>query len=248
MKLTDEELLQELKERFETKEKALADYQSGIRKKNLMIYSDLTDTDIIPVDHFYREWNEMPGIEKEALKLVKGSTLDVGAAAGCHTLELQQKGLGVTAIDISKGAVEVMKMRGVKNPQESDFLKFAGRKFDTLLFLMNGIGICGTLNKLEQFFTQCKNLLNPGGQILLDSSDILYMYEEEDGSIQINLNSNYYGEVNYRFGYQNETGPWFKWLFIDFGLLKEKATRHGFDCEMVFEGPHHDYLARIRFP
>ncbi len=225
--------------------KALEDYQLGIRGGKLIVHSDLTDNDIFPVDQFYRKPDEMPEIEKKALKLCNGSVLDVGAAAGCHSLELQKKGLAVTAIDISKGAVEVMKKRGVKEVRQADFFKFSGRKFDTLLFLMNGIGICSNLSRLDEFFLQCKRLLNPGGQILLDSSDILYMFEEEDGSVSIDLNSNYYGEVEYRFEYKKESGPVFKWLFIDFGLLQEKAAQHGFGCEMIFEGPHYDYLAKL---
>lgn len=225
--------------------KALEDYQLGIREGKLIVQSDLTDTDIIPVEYFFRVWDEMPAIEKEALKLCKGSVLDVGAAAGCHSLELQKKGFAVTAIDISRGAVEVMKKRGVKEVRQADFFQFTEMKFDTLLLLMNGIGICGILDRLSAFFEQCRNLLNPGGQILLDSSDILYMFEEKDGSVSINLNSNYYGEVEYRFKYKNESGPAFKWLFIDFSLLQEKAAQHGFACEIILEGPHYDYLAKL---
>jgi SAM-dependent methyltransferase len=225
--------------------KALIDYGLGYQGENLLVYSDLTDTDIIPVKHFFRQWSEMPEIEQEALKLCSGKILDVGAAAGCHSLELQKRNKDTIAIDVSKGAVEVMKKRGVRHVQESDFFRITEQKFDTLLLLMNGIGICGTLDRLDEFFEQCRNMLNPGGQILLDSSDILFMFEEEDGSVNINLNSNYYGEVEYRFGYKSETGPWFSWLFIDFDLLQEKAAQSGFNCEMVFEGPHYDYLARL---
>ncbi len=225
--------------------KALIDYELGNKEENLLVYSDLTDTDIIPVKHFFRQWNEMPEIEQEAIKLCNGKILDVGAATGCHSLELQKRNQEVTSIDISHGAVKVMKKRGVNKVQQADFFRFAGQKFDTLLFLMNGIGMCGTLDKLSEFFEQCQILLNPGGQVLLDSSDILFMFEEEDGSVNINLNSNYYGEVEYRFAYKSETGPWFSWLFIDFDLLQEKASNHGFHCEMVFEGPHYDYLARL---
>lgn len=224
---------------------ALTDYTLGNKEETLVVFSNLTDTDIIPVKHFFREWDEMPGIEQEALKLCRGNILDVGAAAGCHSLELQKRNKDAMAIDVSKGAVEVMKKRGIRHVRESDFFRITGQKFDTLLLLMNGIGICGTLDRLDEFFEQCKNLLNPGGQVLLDSSDILFMFEEEDGSVNINLNSNYYGEVEYRFAYKSETGPWFNWLFIDFDLLQEKAAQRGFNCEMVFEGPHYDYLARL---
>lgn len=224
---------------------ALRDFQSGKRDARLMVYSDLTDPDEIPVKHFFREWKDMPEIEQAAIELCRGHILDVGAAAGCHSLELEDRGMEVTAIDISDGAVEVMKNRGVKDVVKADFFELGNKKFDTLLLLMNGIGICGTLDRLDEFFIQCKKLLNPGGQVLLDSSDILYMYEDEDGSFNLDLNAGYYGEVEYRFGYKGKKGEPFRWLFMDFNLLSEKAESHGFTCELITEGPHYDYLARI---
>lgn len=223
---------------------ALKDYLSGAKNEKLTVYSDLTDPDEIPVTHFFRQWPEMPEIERAAVGLCRGSILDVGAAAGCHGLELQQRGKLVTAIDVSKGAVEVMQKRGVYLAEQADFFAYSG-KFDTLLLLMNGIGICGSLSGLDLFFRQCRKLLNPGGQVLLDSSDILYMYDGDDGSIAIDLNAGYYGEVEYQFAYKGRKGKTFRWLFVDFGLLSEKATEHGFTCELVAEGPHYDYLARL---
>lgn len=223
---------------------ALRDYLSGARNEKLIVYSDLTEPDEIPVAHFFRQWPEMPEIEQKAIRLCRGNVLDVGAAAGCHSLELQKKGLKVLAIDVSKGAVDVMRKRGVRHVKKADFFRFTG-KFDTLLLLMNGIGICGSVGRLDDFFVHCKKLLNPGGQVLLDSSDILYMYEDDDGSISLDLNAGYYGEVEYQFGYKGRKGKPFRWLFADFGLLSDIASAHGFTCEWVAEGPHHDYLARI---
>lgn len=223
---------------------ALRDHLSGAEDERLVVYSDLVDPDEIPVSHFFRSWQDMPEIERQAIRLCRGKILDVGAAAGCHSLELQKRGMQVKAIDVSGGAVDVMKSRGVKDAEHADFFKTTG-KFDTLLLLMNGIGICGSTDRLDDFFKQCKNLLNSGGQVLLDSSDILYMYEEEDGSIAIDLNAGYYGEVEYRFGYKGRKGESFQWLFVDFGLLSDAAAEHGFKCDLVAEGPHYDYLSKL---
>ena len=223
---------------------ALQDYLSGAKNEELIVYSDLTDPDEIPVSHFFRSWDDMPEIERRAIRLCRGKTMDVGAAAGCHSLELQKIGMQVKAIDVSGGAVDVMKSRGVKHVERADFFTMKG-KFDTLLLLMNGIGICGSIGRLEDFFKQCKDLLNSGGQVLLDSSDILYMYEDDDGSTAIDLTAGYYGEVEYRFGYKGRLGGSFKWLFVDFGLLSDVAEDHGFKCELVAQGPHFDYLSRL---
>lgn len=225
--------------------KALLDFYSGKENIKLDVYSDISEDDEIPMSYFFRKWKDMPEIEKKALEVCKGKILDVGAAAGCHALYLQRKSFNITAIDISDGAVEVMKKQGLRNVKNQNFFTIQNEKYDTILMLMNGIGICGTLEKLDEFFAKAKELLASNGQVLVDSSDILYMFEEEDGSVMVDLNSNYYGEVKYQFGYAGQKTGVFDWLFIDFDLLKAFALKHGFNCEMILEGPHYDYLAKL---
>ena len=225
--------------------KALLDYQKGKTGGKLKVYSTIAEPDEIPVKYFFREPEDMPPIEQKALGLCYGRILDVGAAAGCHSLALQKAGQTVIPIDSSPGAVEVMRARGLNQARPADFFELENESFDTILMLMNGTGICSTLNGLESFLQKAGELLAPDGQILVDSSDILYMYEQDDGSVIIDLNSGYYGEVEYRFGYGRRKGPAFNWLFVDFDLLAEYAARHGLNCELVMEGEHYDYLARI---
>jgi len=225
---------------------ALQDYANGKTKITLRVISDMEDDQDLPASHFFRDFDQMPPIEQEALKLCHGKVLDAGAAAGCHSRILQLRGIEVHPIDISPGAVAVMRKMGIKNVALQDFFNLNNQKFDTILMLMNGIGICGKLENLDDFFEQIKILLHPDGQVLLDSSDILYMFEQDDGSCAIDLNSNYYGEVNYQFAYQGCKSSPFDWLYLDFDLLSDYADKHGFDCEMLMEGPNFDYLARLR--
>ena len=117
--------------------------------------------------------------------------------------------------------------------------------FDTILLLMNGTGIAGKIENLPALFQRLKALLNPGGQILIDSSDLKYIYENEDGSFDINLNGDYYGEVDYQMIYKDVKGDRFDWLYVDFPLLKSIAETCGLHGELVAEGEHYDYLARI---
>ena len=117
--------------------------------------------------------------------------------------------------------------------------------FDTILLLMNGTGIAGKIEHLPALFQRLKALLNPGGQILIDSSDLKYIYENEDGSFDINLNGAYYGEVDYQMIYKDVKGDRFDWLYVDFPLLKSIAETCGLHGELVAEGDHYDYLARI---
>lgn len=188
----------------------------------------------------------MPLIEQKALALSTGKVLDIGCGAGSHTLYLQEKGLDVTALDYSKGAIDVCTLRGVKNVVHSYFDNFLGTKFDTLLLLMNGIGIIENLGNFNRFFTHIKSLLKPNGQILLDSSDIIYMFEEdEDGGYWIPNPDNYYGEVVYTMRYKGVMGNPFGWLYVDYNTLQRAAHGNNFECELVCEGEHYDYLARL---
>ena len=131
-----------------------------------------------------------------------------------------------------------------ENLSEENQEQFEGG-FDTILLLMNGTGIAGKIEHLPALFQRLKALLNPGGQILIDSSDLKYIYENEDGSFDINLNGAYYGEVDYQMIYKDVKGDRFDWLYVDFPLLKSIAETCGLHGELVEEGEHYDYLARI---
>ncbi|MBQ9218292.1 MAG: class I SAM-dependent methyltransferase [Muribaculaceae bacterium] len=225
--------------------RAIAEYQTTGRAERLRVFSPMFDEDEIPVATLFRDVDEMPAIEREALRLTRGATLDVGAGAGCHSLPLQARGIDVTAIDISPLAVETMRQRGVRRATEQDFYDTRG-KYDTILMLMNGIGILGTLAEMPRFFSQLDRILAPGGQVLCDSSDICYVFENEDGIIELPPGEGYYGELEYRMQYRDTIGEPFAWLYIDPDTLAEQALRHGFRAEVIARGDHYDYLALIQ--
>lgn len=225
---------------------AILDFQQQGKAARLRVLSSMFEEDEMPVKHLFRSTREMPMLEQKALQLAKGRVLDIGAGAGCHTLALQEKGLAVKAIDISPLSCEAMKLRGVKDAECINlFDDHLGTGFDTILLLMNGTGIAGKIEHLPALFQRLKALLNPGGQILIDSSDLKYIYENEDGSFDINLNGAYYGEVDYQMIYKDVKGDSFDWLYVDFPLLKSIAETCGLHGELVEEGEHYDYLARI---
>lgn len=226
-------------------ELAFRDYLEGETGNYLMVNNNKGDDEEWPVAYFFRTYEDMPELEKIALKCCSGKVLDVGAGAGCHSLVLQANGVDVTAMDNKAGLVEVIKQRGVQQVIRGDILNFRDDRFDTLLFLMNGTGIFGTLESFSEFLASARQLLLPGGQILIDSSDLMYLYEEEDGSVLINLNESYYGEVIYRVGYRDCFSEPFPWLFIDQSTLEQLASEAGFRVEVLYEGDHFEYLAKI---
>ncbi|MBL4594861.1 MAG: class I SAM-dependent methyltransferase [Flavobacteriales bacterium] len=222
---------------------ALLDFYNKNYTVDIIVKSSISEDDIISIPYLFRSLKELPKLEKKALSLCKGKVLDVGAGSGCHSIILKENGLAVTAIDVSKGAVEVMQKRGLK-AENINFYDVTD-KYDTLLFLMNGVGIAGTLDALKTFLSKAKSLLNDGGRILLDSSDISYMFKEEDGSTWVDLNSSYYGEVTYQMQYKEMTTDKFDWLFVDFKTLSAKAKEVGFTAELVFEDENQQYLAQL---
>ena len=212
---------------------------------DISINTNYTEDESIPPSWFFRTYNDMPAVERAALDWSTGKILDVGAGAGSHSLYLQQKGFDVTALEKSKPATEVIKRRGVKKFVHSDLYNFDETEFDTILVLMNGTGIGGTLPGLKKLLLHLKSLLAVNGQILIDSTDIRYLFEEEDGSYWVDLNSNrYFGEMDYEVSYNNEKTT-FKWLFTDFDTLKKISSEAGLKCRKVKSGNNHDYLARL---
>lgn len=222
--------------------KALADFQSGNYTEDLITWTSISCKDRLPIPYLFRDFNEMPQLEQKAMQLCTGSILDVGCGAGSHSLWLQEQGYKVKAIDVSKRAIEVCKKRGVKNCEALSLIEET-ESFDTILLLMNGTGIFQNMAKLPIYLKHLKSLLKSGGQILIDSSDIAYMYNED-----INLlkkSKRYYGELDYFLSYKEEEEQHITWLYLDFKTLQNACLNEGLVCENILSGKHHDYLASL---
>ena len=226
---------------------AIYDYHFNQNPEDLITETSISEADEMPVEYLFRTYKQMPKIEQKAMQLAKGKVLDAGCGAGSHSLYLQnEKNLEVKAIDISPKAIEVCLDRGIKNAEVINILDLKNEKFDTIILLMNGIGIAQQLKKISIFLTQLKALLNPGGQILLDSSDIIYMFDEdEDSGKWIPSERDYYGEVSFTVAYKGENEIPFDWLYIDYNTLQNAAHANGLNCELVIEGENFDYLAKL---
>ncbi|WP_195406420.1 class I SAM-dependent methyltransferase [Bacteroides congonensis] len=225
---------------------AISDYFNHRRADRLRVFSSQFEEDVIPVKELFRNIQSMPVLERTALQMATGRILDVGAGSGCHALALQEMGKEVCAIDISPLSVEVMKQRGVNYVRLTNlFDETFTETFDSVLMLMNGSGIIGKLSNMPDFFRRMKCILRPGGCIWMDSSDLRYLFEEEDGSIVIDLAGDYYGEIDFQMQYKDVKGEPFDWLYVDFQTLSLYAAECGFKAELVKEGKHYDYLAKL---
>ncbi|MFE3868023.1 class I SAM-dependent methyltransferase [Flavobacterium sp. LS2P90] len=227
--------------------KAILDYQTNNAPEDLITETTISEEDEMSVAYLFRLYDEMPQMEQKALQLAKGKILDVGCGAGSHSLSLQnERNLNVTSIDISANAIQACTLRGLKNAKVQDVMALENEKYDTILLLMNGAGMCGKLKNIPNFLLKLKSLLNPGGQVLLDSSDIIYMFDDdEDGGKWIPSKKDYYGEIVFNISYKGEKEKPFDWMFIDYNTLQNAALDNGFQCELILEGEHYDYLAKL---
>lgn len=224
---------------------AFRDYLDGRKDCEILVKIDLFDDERLPVSYFFRPYDEMPEWEKIVLDECEGRILDVGAGAGSHALHLQGRGMDVMAIDISPGGVQCMKDRGVKKAFEQDFFSLENEKFDTILLLMNGAGMAQKLHRLQFMLEKAASLLTSEGSIFLESTDLLYMYQDEDGSAMINLAGDYYGEVIYQLEYKKWKGEPFPWLFVDYENLSYVADLAGLECEVFYKGETYNFIARL---
>lgn len=227
--------------------KAITAYYENADETDITVHSPDFDDDVIPVPYLFRNFKEMPKLEQKALQLCRGRVLDVGCGAGSHSLYLQEeRKLEVVGIDTSAGAIEICRKRRISDARNIAFEEISEEKFDTILLLMNGTGIVGKMKFLDRFFEKLKDLLSKDGQVLIDSSDLIYLFDaDEDGGVWVDSSKGYYGELTYRLSYKGEVSISFDWLYLDFESLSLAATKNGFNCEKVFEGEHYDYLAKL---
>ena len=229
--------------------KAILDFQRNTNPENIITETSISEEDEMSVSYLFRSFEEMPKIEQKALELACGKILDIGCGAGSHSLYLQKdRKLDVVSIDISPNAILACAERGLEQCYNQDLMLLSALDgtYDTILLLMNGCGLAETMQKLPAFLQKLKSLLNANGQILIDSSDIIYMFDEdEDGGHWISNEADYYGEVTFDISYKGEKEDTFNWLYIDYNTLQNAAFANGLKAEMILEGEHFDYLARL---
>ncbi|WP_159637485.1 class I SAM-dependent methyltransferase [Sphingobacterium composti Ten et al. 2007 non Yoo et al. 2007] len=207
----------------------------------LLLHSTYGDIEEMPVEVFFRDAEDFPELEFIALSLCDGKVLDVGAGVGAHALYLQEKNFDVVALEISKTACNIMQQRGVQKIVQQNFFALANQEFDTLLFLMNGIGLAGTIDGFRKLLVHSKTLLSEKGQLLFDSSDISYLYDE----YRIQRPEYYFGEIGYQYEFNGVKGEPFKWLYLDQETLIKVAHEEGWVVQILFEDENDQYLVRM---
>ncbi|MBO3700711.1 bifunctional 2-polyprenyl-6-hydroxyphenol methylase/3-demethylubiquinol 3-O-methyltransferase UbiG [Roseivirga sp. E12] len=219
---------------------ALSEFIEKDEVPPLVLHNSYGEPEEMPLWYFFREYDEMPDLEKMALSVCEGNVLDIGAGTGCHAICLQQLGYSVTAIDTNQQAVDIMKNSKVKDARQIDYFEIKSDEFDTLFCLMNGIGFIGKKSRLKPFLKQADKLLKPDGQIILDSSDVKYLFENEDLPTD-----RYYGEVSFQYEYKGKKSEWFDWVYLDKDTLAIEADALGWYVYFLHSDENGQYLARL---
>jgi SAM-dependent methyltransferase len=229
---------------------ALLAYAEGNTRAELIIRRDDGQETPVPVSLFFREPAKFTPIDKAAIAHCTGHVLDVGAGSGLHSVVLRDKGLAVTAIDISPHAVEVMKRRGLPDVHCADVFNFQAGPFDTLLMLGHGIGMVENIAGLDRFLALAPDLLAERGQVLLHSLDV--RLTDDPGNLayhEANRKAGrYVGEIRLQSEFDGQKGPYCGWLHVDPETLTEHAEAAGWRCEVIHQEDCGDYLVRLTRP
>lgn len=226
-------------------ERAFAAYLSGEDPDAAVeVHSDSGVGQPLPIALLFRDPTHTDfSWDAEVLKLTRGHVLDVGAGAGALSLALQRHGLRVTALDILPSAVAAMKGRGVLDVRLGTTAVLGDEdSFDTVIVLMNGSMLAGTLSALPAFLARLVSLLNPGGQILLDSTDLTGGCDDPEPR----SDGRYVGEVHFQLAYRGLRGPAVPQLFVDSETLTIVAAGVGLTSEVVARSSEGSYLACLR--
>ena len=221
--------------------RALLDFYQNVATEPLILHTTYGPPETVPLKRFFQDETEFSDLDYYALEQVRGCILDIGAGTGRQALSLQKHNTDITTMDISPSCVRIMEQSGLKKIIQADVFHYNGKKFDTLLMLMNGIGIAGDLDGIKRLLIHLKTMINPGGQLLLDSSDIRYLYEKGQKP-----KGNYFGELTYRYEYKKQLGAPFQWIYIDQKKLIDLAKKTGWNCQIIFEDESDAYLARLQ--
>lgn len=220
---------------------AIKDFYLKKNKGKLYVHDQFGPKVEMPISLYFRNEKQLPKLESLALEHCKGKVLEIGAGAGSHALILQENNIDVTALEISPASCKVMAERGVKQVVCEDFFTYSGEKYDTLLLLMNGIGLCADIDGLRTFLKQSEKLLEEDGVIIFDSSDIAYMYEESELP-----DTYYYGQASVCYEYKGKIDTAFNWLYIDQKKLKEIAEEEHWELEIIYKDHQDQYLAQMK--
>lgn len=219
--------------------RAIYDYSNKAHNNIIKVYSPEFFDDYIETAYLFRGYDDFPEVEQLAMQKASGEILDIGCGAGSHSIYLKNQGKSIEALDISSYICEVIKKEDITT-HCVDILNFGpDKKYDTLLLLMNGLGIAGRNHLLPHFLNKLKSLLTPDGQILIESCSTNYLFDDPQDA------EDFSGEILYQMEYEGIKGEPFHWLYLPYEKLKNVALENGLKSELLLEHDGSTYLAKL---
>jgi SAM-dependent methyltransferase len=220
-------------------------YHRGQHDAVLVVYDDF-ERDDAPIAYFFRDPGQFAPYERLALESCRGSVLDVGAGSGVHALVLQNRGFRVTAIEALPGLVEIMRDRGVHDARHATWRDLDAPPFDTMLVMMNGLGLAETLAGLPLFLREARRLVRPDGQILADSTDVRIRMDPASRDSIWRPDGRYVGDLHFQLEFEGRKGDPFPQLYVDPETLAQYCRDEAWSCELIQPPDEHGhYLARL---
>ncbi len=231
--------------------RALQNYHLGDTSAKFHLLRDDGFEQKVPASVFFDDKN-FPSIEDRAMNECRGRVLDVGGAAGRHSLELRRRGFFVTTLDILSEMEPIMRDRGLTDVVIGDVLhdnisSTFDQRFDTLLMLMNGIGMVGREHHLSTLLSRAEDLLATDGQIICDSIDVTVtknpqhvLYREQNLA-----HGQHAGQQSFSVSCDGAESIQFDWLHIDFPTLSTICSKHGWQTEQILADSDGHYLCKI---
>ncbi|MFB0551490.1 MAG: class I SAM-dependent methyltransferase [Nitrososphaeria archaeon] len=188
---------------------------------------------------YFRVYEDWPDYEKSALEYVRGRVLDIGCGAGRHALYLQEKNFEVVAVDASPLAVEVARLRGVKDCSRMYALQldFPPKSFDTVLLMGNNFGIAGNvedtkklLNSLSEFTTRSARVITTCRNPLQTNKPEHLVYHDLN-----RRRGRPIGQITIRTEYKGELNDWFDLLMVEPEVMAEICAEAHWGVETLFE-------------
>ena len=197
---------------------------------------------------YFSEYEQWSPVERQVIERARGRVLDIGCGAGRHSIHLQQQGFDVTAIDNSPGAIEVCKLRGLKNALVkpiADVDDFELSSFDTILMLGNNFGLFGDAENAKLILRKLARITSSEAQIIAgtrnpyqtDSPEHLeyHAFNRRRGRMP--------GQIKMRVRYGKSVGTWFDYLLVSPEEMREIVSDTEWQIEEFIEPEEANYFA-----
>ncbi len=209
--------------------RAVKDFIESKEEKFIKIWHNQLKEESYSASYFLRTYDKMPEYEQLALSLCQGSILDIGAGAGAHTRYLISKNLDVTSLEFDSGFAEIIQQVENSKVIQEDFFSYSTKeKFQTILLLMNGLGIAQSKARLPIMFDKLKDLLADNGRIIVEITD--YKFSPEYDPTTMND-----PEVTYRVMYEGSFSEEFHWLYPNLEMVSLECKRLNLKHQLIYE-------------